>query len=129
MDRVWIGDGVFTWPRYERITGRYGLMGVTDLIGSPIGLPGLQPPGSLGRLEVEIVDTRPSPFQSPPIPKAGDRFEFGPGYFFTGCSDGITWFGLQPVEPREENWLDPKKLNQCHGQVVRVYWLAARSEP
>lgn len=130
---VLLGEGVLTWPRYERITDRYGSVGLIktwETFFSPNIediVEFLDPPiGEFGQLIAEILEARRSPgvgdiARSIPtaIPDIGERIILGEGTLFIENAH----IGVKPSEKREVDWLSPKALYRVHAQTVRLFFI------
>ena len=136
--RIYLGSGVLSWKRSERISDRYGsifLMGEgTNSFStkeSPIQLINKPEEDTWGKLIVEVTQTRQSThigdlFRGifPTTPKVGDEFILGEGYFFNHKDEfGYDAVGLAPYdEEQKTDWLDPFILYQVHEQSVNLYF-------
>ena len=130
--RTLIGSGQLTWNRAERVTDRYGAVGLMgdDL---PRGKDYIALDESKeelwGRLVAVIRETRPSGHigdiccgHGPSTPEVGDEIVLGEGtLFFEGAAWGPS-VGLSPDDDRDDNWLDPKALYRCHSQTVDLFF-------
>lgn len=115
-----LGEGVLNWPRFERVSDRYGLV---NLDSGNVQIDG-PPPQTRGRLAAIILETRPSSHigdifagHAPSEPETGEEITLGEGTLFRGAYGSV---GLEPYDGRETNWLDPKALYRCHSQTVRL---------
>jgi hypothetical protein len=134
-----IGIGRLTWPSRERITDRYGLVGLLQCGDStsvstdwaPLDLSGV---GEWGRLQATVLETRRSTHVGdrfrglfPSTPKRGEVIKLGVGLLFTEPIDvGTPGVGLQPTDERATDWLDPAALYRAHEQTVRLEFVASR---
>lgn len=122
-----IGRGVASWPRAERISDRYGLVGLTatpDGVGW-VPLPADLPLGRRGRLIATVLETRRSPhigdlFRGivPSTPSVGDVIVLGTGDLFQCRDSDGECVGLNPSDGRKSDWLDPHALYRIHEQTV-----------
>lgn len=133
-----LGEGRLSWSRYERIGDRYGavfLMADGDsLTPEPTAYVKIEgaPEGQRGRLVAEVVETRDSThigdlFRGffPSTPVIGDLITLGEGTLFVELTDdGATTVGLQPMDGRPTDWLDPEALYRTHEQTVRLHFVA-----
>jgi len=128
MDPIVIGTGALWWTRYERQTDRYGAVHLVDPADNTLTID-TSLVGKRGRLVAVVQELRPSQHigdlasghgKTKPL-AVGDVVELGAGTLFVESSrDGDTEVGLKPDDGRDENWLDPKALYNCHAQVVRL---------
>jgi hypothetical protein len=100
-----LGTGMLSWPNYERIAGRYGIIALFRA-GNPEEFEsGLQ--GMPWNIPAEtLVDTHGSFLAV----LEGQEYDLGSGTFFTELYSGITYVGLRPDVPREEDWLNVDNL-------------------
>ncbi len=131
--------GALSWDGIERRLDRYGSVTFWDedsedrkLDGIPVyhnmdALEELE--GTKGSLYALIVDTRKSThigdlFRGfkPTTPKIGDKIVLGKGRLFYHDNGNYVSIGLQPLDGREKDWLDPKSLYRCHEQTVNLYF-------
>ncbi len=131
---VVLGEGVLTWPRYERVGDRYGVVNLmtapvenlNDFSFTPdyVTLGGDPFAGSDGKLVATVLETRQSGhigdiFRGfyPETPEVGEVIELGEGKLFFDDDETV---GLEPNDGREADWLDPLALYRCHEQTVRL---------
>lgn len=135
-----LGEGVLTWPRWERITDRYGSIGLIRTWGAFSSLKAEDivtfsniPEGRLGQLLAEVLATRQSPGIGdlsrgfdPQTPNIGERILLGEGILFVEHvhDDHLnverTHLGVKPVDDREVDWLFPQALYRVHAQTVKL---------
>ena len=121
---VSLGSGVLNWERSERVSDRYGTVSLyvnTDQEESV----DLKEVSGYGELKAKIIETRDSyhigdlfrGFQ-PGGAKVGDEIVLGQGNLFF-----VDWHvGLEPLKPRNRDWLNPKALYKCHFQTVELFF-------
>jgi hypothetical protein len=142
MRQISLGKGVLTWNREERVSDRYGTVylmeeGHTSLTtkSSP-SLVGAETPtlsGKKGKLVAVVLEARESThigdmFRGirPRTPGVGQSIELGEGLLFTEPAyDGGLIVGLQPIDERNSDWLDPRALYDAHEQTVELFFLTA----
>lgn len=100
-----LGAGLLSWPNYERMGGRYGMVALfsNDYRGLPWNvnvdaLVGLQ--GSL----IAVLDDQ--------------EFDLGSGTFFTEQDYGMIFVGLKPDDGRKEEWLNFDNLCKVDGVLT-----------
>ena len=140
-----VGQGVLTWPSVERISDRYGTVGLMAegsnswTAGDPgwVDVHRALPEGRRGRLQALVLTTRKSNhigdfFRSlyPSTPEVGDVIVLGDGTVFHGWArdahgDGAL-VGLVPDDSRDTDWLDPAQLYRAHEQTVELQFIPAR---
>lgn len=139
--RVLLGEGRLNWPRYERVSDRYGSVLLDDANGATVDFSGA-PIGMKGRLIASVIETAESDHIgdlfhgfAPETPEVGEEMVLGSGTLFVDVDrteDDLTTVGVSPDqrdrtfrgEPLESNefWLDPEKLYRCHWQVVALFF-------
>ena len=127
-----IGRGVIDWRGQERVSDRYGTVTLFLDDGTDSQAPMNFPPeDERGTLIARVVDARKSQhfgdmFRGifPRKPANGDIIVLGYGTAFTEVSqDNVEYVGVQPIDDdREEDWLNPRALYDCHGSVVELIW-------
>ncbi len=128
VETIVLGRGIFNWPRTERVSDRYGLVGLyEDDKAFRISEDCRKHLGKRGRLVAVILETRQSGhigdfFRGifPSTPNVGDKFTLGEGTLFETVIGGGWFYGLKPDEERESDWLDPHILYRCHDQTVEL---------
>jgi hypothetical protein len=132
MEVVMIGKGVLNWPKGERVSDRYGLVGLFDVEGrngSILPIDVSEYVGKKGKLIARVLEARDSwhigDFARglyPNQPKTGEIFTLGEGTFFIGEEhrELNEYFGLRPDEDRSSDWLDPHVLYKLHNQTVEL---------
>jgi hypothetical protein len=144
-----IGRGQLTWPRGERISDRYGCVGLMEAhdgfeasqTAAPIDIRAAAEPlvDRVGTLRVKVLESRRSHhigdfFRGlfpPEVPlPAGATVTLGTGRLFTGRVDDMVTVGLEPVEGIKRgwvddqgsgsDWLDPKALYSVHDLTVEL---------
>jgi hypothetical protein len=136
--------GIFTWPRMERVTDRYGAIAITDkayedrMTGPAAEFKGAAVQSDLPllvgkrcRIVATVLETRDSNhigdiFRGigPSRPNVGEVIDLGEGEFFIEPDQdwavgGVT-FGLKPDDGRPNDWFDPRKLYRLHDQTVAL---------
>jgi hypothetical protein len=133
--------GILSWPRFERVTDRYGtvmigesLDGVKDT-ARPHCKTFTVPAGEHGALCAEVLESRASrhigdivrgfyPHQTP----RGSIRLLGRGRLFTETTeDGSQTVGVQPDDGRESDWMNPRVLYDLHEHTVRLFFLPSPS--
>lgn len=140
---VVLGEGIFGWPRHERVTDRYGsvwLYASLPELDSPILLSQLDelplvewgdvPLGEQGQLVAEVIEGRESRhigdlfrgIAQDRVPDARERFVLGSGELFVEelRGSGEVSLGVVPRDGRDKDWLDPQALYRLHDSVVRL---------
>jgi hypothetical protein len=135
-----LGEGALTWPRGERVSDRYGTVGLMapgqsygDYLANYAFVDVHQvPEGERGQLRATVLETRDSGhigdlFRGlfPTTPEVGEVIFLGAGTVFYEDDDGAPYIGLQPDEARSSDWLDPAALYRVHEQTVRLEFLHA----
>lgn len=143
VETVSLGKGVLNWDRSERLSDRYGTVGLTEQAGDyedckkqessvyvPFEKPVLDPlDGAHGKLVAVILETRESQHVgdffhsvSPSTPQVGDRIPLGEGNFFSEPSGYFNGFvvGVKPMDGRRTLWLSIRALYRCHDQTVEL---------
>jgi hypothetical protein len=114
MTQHLLGTGLLSWPRNERMAGRYGLValfrpgdtekGEEGLQGVPFNTnPGVEMLGTHGAL-IAVLDSQ--------------ELSLGEGTLFTEHHHGMDYIGLRPDEPREEDWLNVPNLYKVDGYLI-----------
>lgn len=133
MEHV-IGEGDFTWPRYERVFDRYGSVLLTNGDPSNSNAPDddfvrlAVPEGKRGRLFAEVLEVHQSDhigdlFRGffPGGAVAGERVFLGAGRAMRGGLGDINEaMRLEPDDGRDSDWLDPEALYRLHSCRVRL---------
>lgn len=129
--RILLGTGQMSWHRGERITDRYGSIGLfvnhlTDTIELPLAIDN---EGKTGKLIAIVTEARKSGHigdlftgHGPSIPEAGEEIVLGEGTLFTEWYDSYFYLGLRPDDGRKYNWLDVKNLYRAHDQTIELYF-------
>jgi hypothetical protein len=128
--RRFIGKGVLTWQRAERIMDRYGTVQLDDFPGEEGKMTPLRILdtciGAKGRLIAVALETRKSFHVGdlfhgivPSTPAIGEEIVLGEGFLFY---EGDTFVGLRPEDSRETLWLDINKLYRAHDQTVELFF-------
>jgi hypothetical protein len=135
--QVVLGEGILGWPRYERASGRFGTVLLTDdpKPAAPWKWKGFPaaPAGRWGMLTAEVIevlqlrwpDDDPDAGPQPPC-AAGDVITLGTGYLFRSRVNGGPVIGLRPDaslaedDYGHEGWMDGEALYQVEDQRVRL---------
>lgn len=136
---ILIGQGAISWSRGERISDRYGVVGVfnensmeqTVTKGAGLDLNKIeQISGTKGQLVCEVIETRQSTHIGdifngffPITPEMGEIIILGSGSIFHENTDGFDYVGLEPEDERETFWLNPEMLYRAHEQTVKLYFI------
>lgn len=125
-NKTLIGTGILNWPRCERASDRYGSINLNEPGDILVKLP-QDLAGRYGELVAEIKETRPSYHigdfargLSPSTPDVGWYGSLGIGKVFYGEYETI---GLEPLDGRDSDWLNPEILYQLHNQTVTLYFV------
>jgi hypothetical protein len=128
-------SGIFDWPRGERVSDRYGMIGLTiSDYGKTVtetvkldraGLEGLR--RQRVHITARVLAARDSGhigdmFRGifPSRPEVGEVVDLGEGKLMVGDVDGWLVFGLVPDDGRDSDWFDPRKLYRLHDQTVEL---------
>lgn len=138
---ILIGYGALSWPRYERVSDRYGYISLFDSdsedrvisAGAHLDIKKItELVNQTGRLVAKVIEARKSThigdlFRgfSPTKPKKEEEIELGTGKLSHLVQDGIDTVGLKPEDGREEDWLNPERLYRAHEQTVNLYFIPA----
>lgn len=124
--KLLVGKGQLSWNRGERVSDRYGSVRLYDSHGGPVPLE-TELTRLKGRLVAKILEARRSThigdlFRGlfPSTPDVGEEILLGKGMVFY-LDDGRA-IGLEPEEPRDSDWLNPKALYRAHDQTVELYF-------
>lgn len=130
LPRNWdFGIGQLDWPRGERVSDRYGVVGLYVPGGEFVNIKlDRIAEGTVGTLIAEVREVRDSPHLGdvfrkiyPCTPEVGTVLVLGVGAVFYQDVDGDEYIGLRPDPPRDFDWLDPHQLYRAHAQTVRLY--------
>jgi len=128
-------QGIFSWPRSERVSDRYGAIGMYEtnynedataaVVLDKVALRQLR--GKRVHIAARVLEARESGhigdlFRGifPSQPAVGEVIDLGVGEFFTDTVDGQFVFGLEPDDDRVIDWFDPEKLYRLHDQTVEL---------
>jgi hypothetical protein len=124
MDKILIGTGILNWPRFERISDRYGSINLNEPGDVTIELSSVT---GYGQLVAEVKEIRQSRHVgdfcrelSPTTPTLGEILILGEGRVFF---DDYNTVGLKPADGRNSDWLNPKVLYRLHEQTVDLYFV------
>jgi hypothetical protein len=126
-----LGKGVLEWASGERVSDRYGTVKLFTDTGEEKTIPlnDKVSEGVVGQLIAVVEETRESPHIGdfvrgiyPSQPKVGEEFTLGTGKLFFEEDNAV---GLQPLESRQSDWLDPHILYKLHFQTVSLYFAIA----
>jgi len=126
-----IGIGELGWRPCERITDRYGTIGLYRG-QKPISLEHISSfEGTHGHLTCRVKGVRPCLHLGdilrglrPEQPKVGEVFILGEGNLF--IEDGKC-IGVEPTDGRETDWLDPHQLYKVHSQIVELFFVESNN--
>lgn len=133
-----VGVGRLTWPRYERVSDRYGLVALMhdgDSFSASVDWVKLEIPaeGARGTLRAVVLETRDSTHIGdlsrgirPETPEQGEEITLGTGRVFSEAIPGekALAIGLRPEgDDRTSDWLDPRALYRAHEQTVRLVFV------
>lgn len=128
-----IGTGFLTWHSIERQTDRYGTVTLFDGPDSDANAElDLSDVGQVGSLVAHVLETRPSPHigdvvqgLGPSTPEVGEVVTLGTGRLFAYDEGWALSVGVDPLDGREDKWLDPVALYRVHSQTVRLEFVPA----
>ena len=131
--------GIFTWNSRERVSNRYGsfFLGAEPHPGGTKVTPtfnttlGKSLEGKRVRVKALVKEARLSGHVGdlflriyPSMPTVGEEVELGVATLEINwerkLSDGVPTMVLRPGEPRDELWIDPRKLYRLHSQTVEL---------
>jgi len=127
-----LGEGVFNWPRMERVSDRYGYVHLQQewkAMDDPrdVGYVPLARHKGYGQLSASILVTRKSQHIGdivrgfyPSTPASGETIVLGIGTLDYGTEGNV---GLIPQDGRDTDWLDPEALYRCHEQTVQLLFV------
>jgi hypothetical protein len=129
--RTVIGKGWLSWPRMERVSDRYGTVGLyTSAMQGKVLTRGLE--GRTGRLYARVTAQGLSehigdlfrgfapPRTTDACPPIGSEHVLGEGTVFYDEVEGTVHVGLEPADGRDADWLDPETLYLLHEQEVEL---------
>ena len=132
---ILVGRGKLTWMRSERVSNRYGAVWLMDKdensfstssTPQPLWFP---PNDQLGSLYARVIDARESTHTGdlfrgifPITPETGDIFYLGTGNAQKETVENIDTFLLKPTIFRNDDWLSPEALYNCHESIVELIW-------
>jgi len=133
---VILGEGQLNWNRAERVTDRYGNVGLyndADWMAGEMSIPlaARLESGSFGRLQAVILETREADHVGdlthgwkPGGAVVGEVVILGEGrlFFEHDLGDKV---GVAPTDGRRTLWLDGPSLYKCHSQTVRLEFVPA----
>jgi len=120
--KIVLGQGRLSWNAEERRTDRYGTVTLYDNDDEPISLKQVRE-GRKGCLIATVTEPKVSGHigdmfrnirQEHP-PKKDDEVVLGIGKIFYMEDSRV---GLEPVEKRDSDWLDPHQLYKVHDSIV-----------
>lgn len=130
-----VGRGKLTWMKSERISDRYGAVWLMSKdnnsfnakpIPQPMWFPPPDQPGNLYAKVIEAIEsTHCGDFFRglfPVTPKVGDILLLGTGTASVETINGIKTFLLTPIQLRDNDWLNPRALYNCHESIVELIW-------
>lgn len=128
---VVLGEGELNWNRRERVSDRYGAVGLYNdahwLAGEEsTPLRGREHVGKRGLLRAVVLQTRDADHigdlthgWQPGGARVGDVIDLGEGTLFIEDDFGDK-AGVRPEDGRDSLWLDGPGLYRCHSQTVRL---------
>ena len=127
-----IGEGILDWNRFERVSDRYGAIGLRKSVTDDRQVK-LTKYDGFGILHVKIIETRETAHigdffrgVSPTVPKMEEKFVLGRGniFYYTKVYDGdeYDYVGVKPDDTSKSDWLNIDKLYHCHNQTVKAYF-------
>lgn len=136
MEKILIGTGALSWAKKERVTDRYGFVGLFNedsedkkIAEDAALLMKIIPPllNKKFKMVAEVLETRKSTHigdlqhgYRPVTPEKGDMIELGEGYLQHYELDGCDYVGLKPIMAGK-HWMDAKALYRAHEQTVNLY--------
>lgn len=114
MSKQLLGTGLLSWPNYERVGGRYGIIALfrtAEIDEGETGLQGLE-------WNVPISDLLGTHGTLTAV-LGGQEYELGSGSFFTERDYATDYIGVKPDVPREEEWLNVENLYKVDGMMIR----------
>lgn len=140
METKIIGIGGMSWPRGERVSDRYGTVGLIDGNAFDSTYIALDRPseGARGRLVAVVKQGRRSthigdifrgiaPLDEPLAD--GTERVLGTGTVFYDVCEGWQLIGLRPDDSRDSDWLDPRALYDVHESIVELRFVPELSGP
>lgn len=127
-----LGVGQLNWPRRERVSDRYGVVGLYNDAHWQAGckahmLRVSTLAGRVGTLRAVVLETREADHIGdlthgwhPGGAQVGDVIELGTGKLITAFYEGGHYVGIEPLDGRTTQWLDGPALYKCHSQTVRL---------
>jgi hypothetical protein len=122
-----LGIGQVNWLPSERVSDRYGVVGLYDDAHwqSEFDTRGII--GRVGTLRAVVLETRESDHIGdlfhgwlPGGAQVGDVVDLGVGRFFGERNEHGYFVGVEPADGRRSLWLDGPALYKCHSQTVRL---------
>lgn len=136
---ILIGRGSLSWPRIERVSDRYGAIGLynsnskEEIVtqGAHLNMEIIKDcAGKKGQLIAKVTETRKSThigdlFRGffPATPFLNEEILLGEGDLFHQVEDGVDVVGLHPADGRNSDWLNPEMLYRAHEQTVELYFI------
>ena len=133
-----LGIGQVNWPRSERVSDRYGVVGLYGdahwqsgtMISDELDTRGIV--GRVGTLCAVVLETRKADHIGdlfhgwlPGGAQVGDVIDLGVGRFFGERNEHGYFVGVEPADGRRSLWLDGPALYKCHSQTVRLEFVCA----
>jgi hypothetical protein len=129
-----LGEGQLSWNRSERVSDRYGAVGLYYDAHWQAGensqlLNGRSRAGERGVLRAVVLESREADHVGDLFhgwhvggAKVGDVCDLGEGelFFADDCGEKV---GVKPEDERDTLWLDGPTLYRCHSQTVRLEFI------
>lgn len=138
FNSYFIGQGSLNWNGGERISDRYGYIGLFDENNEDhlmdFSEESKKLKGRHGSFRVEVVEYRRSDhigdlFRgfSPEKPDK-ETYMLGTGTLSFTTIGEWEYIGLVPDDGRSDNWLDPEVLYKVHTSIVKLYFVESNSK-
>ncbi len=127
-----LGVGQLNWPRRERVSDRYGVVGLYNDAHWQAGckanaLRTSVLTGRVGTLRAVVLETRDADHIGdlfhgwfPGGAQVGEVIDLGTGRLFAAVDNEGHYVGVEPLDGRATRWLDGPALYKCHSQTVRL---------
>lgn len=129
--KIFLGWGILGWPKSEKLTGRYGIILLSEPTGSgqPARLENTSKiKGIAGKVIAEVIETRKTTYLGdlhkglfPKTPEIGEEIELGRGFLEANTKTAI--ISLHPTESRRKQLFDPEALHKAYDQTVILYFI------
>ncbi len=116
-----LATGLLMWNRYERVMNRYGFVYLMkDMKGGVVRMRGHELEGTVGELWATVQELRMTPLYEilPRQRRAvlGNKYLLGRGTLVFDRNE----VGLEPIDGREEVWLNESILFKLKEQTVQL---------